>query len=302
MKVSLSIRREFVLSLLISVGLAVLSCSDRESPTSAGSASSGRATISGTLLAAGDGPAGRGAAAGEPLANVTVRVASTGRTTQTDAAGQFTFTDLAPGAVNLEIRGPGLSTTATVAASPGTTRVTVTVGRGRSTVTVRPRGLEGTIASIAAPNFTLKSSRGMITIQTDGSTQLRKRGAILAFGDLKVGQKAEVDGKRQPDGSVLAGEVEVEDDEDEDEITRTPTPTVTGTPPTATATKTPEPDDEEERTKTPTPTVTGTPPTVTATRTPEPEDNEDRTRTPTATVTGGAATSPTPTRTPERDD
>ena len=271
MKTLVSVRREFVLSLLISVGVAVLSCSDRESPTSAGSASAGRATISGTLLAAGEASAGRGAAAGEPLANVTVRVASTGRATQTDAAGQFTLSDLAPGVVNLEIRGPGVSSTATVAASPGITRVTVTVGRGRSTVAIGPRGLEGAIASISAPNFTLKNSRGMTMIQTDAGTQLRKRGANLACGDLKGGQKVQVEGNRQPDGSVLAGEVEVEDDEDEDEVTRTPTPTVTGTPPT-----------------------------VTATRTPEPEDDEERTRTP--TVTGGAPTSPTATRTPERDD
>ena len=300
MEAGVSVRRSSVLALFTTLFLVAVSCSDHESPTSPGSsAPAGKATISGTLLAAGDAPAGRGAAgAGEPLANVTVRVASTGQAAQTDSAGHFTLAGVPAGIVNLEIRGAGVQASATVAASPGAvTKVTVTVDRKHSTVKLDPRsdGLQGTVNNLTSPSFTLKTERGMVTVMTDGNTQFRRGGSSAGFGDLKIGQRVEVEGSPQPNGSILASRVSLEEEGDQEEATRTPTPTVTGTPPTATATRTPKPDDDEDRTKTP--TVTGTPPTATATRTPEPED-DDKTKTPTPTpaMTGG---SPTPTRTPE---
>jgi carboxypeptidase family protein/uncharacterized protein DUF5666 len=303
MEIGVSARRRSALVLFITVGFVALSCSDRESPTSPTSRSASMATISGTLLAASDAAAGRGgAAAGEPLANVTVRAVSTGQTTQTDAAGRFTLTGLAPGSVTLQFSGPGVQASATVAVSAGATaKVTVTVSRGRSTVNVSPRsdGTEGTVSKISAPSFMLMNPGGTFTVMTDSNTQFRMGGAMVGFGALALGQKVEVEGSPQPDGSILAARVQIENPEQE-EVTRTPTPTVTGTPPTATATRTPRPDDFDEVTKTRTPTVTGTPPTATPTRTPEVEDN-DRTKTPSPTVTGTPPTA-TPTRTPEVED
>ena len=301
MEIGVSARRRSVLALFITLGLVALSCSDRESPTSPTSRSAGLAAISGTLLATSDATAGRGgAAAGEPVASVTVRAVSTGQTTQTDAAGRFTLTGLAPGSIALQFSGPGIQAYATVAVSPGATaKVTVTVSRGRSTVNVSPRsdGTEGAVMSITAPKFMLTNPRGTFTIATDSNTQFRKGGATAGFGDLKLGQQVEVDGSSQPDGSILAARVQIENPEQE--ITKTPTPTVTGTPPTATPTRTPRPDDFDEVTKTRTPTVTGTPPTATPTRTPEVEDEATKTRTPTVTGTPPTAT---PTRTPEVED
>ncbi len=274
MKIGVSTRRLSVLALFITLGFVAISCSDRESPTSPTSRSaSSMAAISGTLLAAGDASAGRGgAAAGEPLANVTVRAVSSGQTTQTDAAGRFTLTGLAPGSVTLQFSGSSVQASATVAVSAGATaKVTVTVNRGRSTVTVNQRGTEGTIGNITAPNFTLMTPHGSVTIVTDSSTKFRKGDTIASFADLKIGQHVDVEGSTQPDGSVHAANVEIENDDDQGEATKTVTPMVTGTPPTATATRTPEPEDDV--TKTRTPTVTGTPPTATPTRTPEPEDS-----------------------------
>jgi hypothetical protein len=260
------------------------------------------ATISGTLLAANDAPAGRGgAAAAGPLAGVTVRAVSSWQTTRTDAAGRFTLTGLAPGNVALQFSGAGVQASATFAVSAGATaKVTVTVSRGRSTVSVSPRsdGLEGTISNLTPPKFVLMNPRGTFTITTDSSTQFRMGGANVGFGALALGQQVEVEGSPQTDGSILAARVQVENPEQE-EITKTPTPTLTGTPPTATPTRTPEVEDND-RTKTPTPTVTGTSPAATPTRTPEVEDN-DRTKTPTPTVTGTPPTA-TPTRTPEVED
>ena len=139
MAAGVSASRRSVVNLLIAACLVAVSCSDRDSPTSPMSSSSspGKVTISGTLLAAGDAPAGGAPGAGQPLANVTVRVASTGQTAQTDASGNFTLSGVSPGAVALEIRGAGVQASATVnASSAAVTRVTVTVSRGRSTVSL----------------------------------------------------------------------------------------------------------------------------------------------------------------------
>jgi hypothetical protein len=298
MEVGVSANRRTVFPLFIVLGLVAISCSDHESPTAPSSSSAmSRGTISGTLLATSEASAGRGGAvAGEPLANATVRVVSTGQSTQTDSAGRFTIANVPPGIVNLEIRGSGISSSASVSAASGAvTRVTITVSRGHSTIMVGQRGLEGTIGMITAPNLTVTNRSGTFTVATSSNTRFLKQGSRIGFGDLKSGQTVEVEGSPQQDGSILATVVEVENPEDE-ETTKTPSPTVTGTPPTATATRTPRPDDEE---RTRTPTVTGTPPTATPTRTPEPEDEE--TRTPSPTVTGTPPTA-TATRTPEPED
>jgi hypothetical protein len=229
----------------------------------------GKATISGTLLAE------AAAGAPQPLAGITVRVASSGQTTQTDAAGNFTLAGVSPGAVGLDFRGAGVQASTTVSVSPGViARITVTLNRGRGTVSLSPRsdGIEGTVDSIniAGMSFVLKTPGGMVTVQTDPGTVFRMRGSLVGFGDIKAGQRVEVEGSPVGD-SLMAKKVNIENVEPEE--TRTATPTVTGTPPTATATRTPRPDDDDNRMKTP--TVTGTPPTATPTRTPEPEDETE---------------------------
>jgi hypothetical protein len=117
-------------------GLFAISCSKSESPTSPTMASaSGRATISGTLVNA--TPQGQ---AGDPLPGVTVRATATRQSTQTDEGGRFTLSDLPAGQVTLEFRGPGFQSGITVNTLAGqTTRVTVALNRGRSTVTLLPR-------------------------------------------------------------------------------------------------------------------------------------------------------------------
>jgi hypothetical protein len=260
MAARVSASRRLVVNLITAVCLVAVSCSDRESPTSPGSSSPmSKAAISGTLLAASDGRAGGASGAGQPLPGVTVRVSSTGQTAETDAAGSFTLTGVSPGAVGLDFRGAGIQASTTVNASPGViTKVTVTVNRSRGTVSLTPRsdGIEGIVDSIILPSsFVLKNPRGMVTVQTDGSTVFRMGGNLVAFGDLKAGQKVEVEGSPQPDGSLLARKVNIETPEQEETRTPTMSPTATTTPPTAT----------------PTPTVTTTPATATPTRTPRPE-------------------------------
>jgi hypothetical protein len=250
MAAGVSASRRSVVNLIIAACLVAVSCSDHESPTSpVSSSSTGKATISGTLLVASDSPAGGASGAGQPLANATVRVASTGQAAQTDAAGNFTLAGVSPGAVALEIRGAGVQASATINASPAAvTKVTLTVSRGRSTVSLAPRshGTEGIVDSIpTASSFVLRNSRGMVVIQTDAATRFRMRGAAVGFADLKVGQRAEVEGSPQPDGSILAAKVEIQNPEQEETRTPAPSPSGTTTPVTATPTRTPRPAEVE---------------------------------------------------------
>ena len=251
MAAGVSASRRSVINLITAVCLVAVSCSDRESPTSPGSSSPlGKAAISGTLLAASDGHAGGATGAGQPLSGVTVRVASTGQTAETDAAGNFTLVGVSPGTVGLDFRGAGIQASTTVNASPGViTKVTVTVNRdrGHGTVSLTPRsdGIEGTVDSIILPaSFVLKSPRGMVTVQTDVGTVFRMRGSPAGFGDLKTGQRVEVEGALAPGGPLNARKVDIEDEQEE---ARTPTATPTGTitPPTATPTRSPRPEGVE---------------------------------------------------------
>ena len=199
-----------VLALLTMVGLLAISCS-KESPTSptspASAASSGKATISGTLVNA--TPQGE---AGDPLPGVTVRAAGTRQSTQTDEGGRFTLSDLPAGQVTLEFRGPGFQSGITVNALAGqTTRVTVALNRGRSTVTLLPRS-EGTRTPTPTGTLTPRPTR---TPESEDEERTRTP---------------------TPTGTLTPRPTRTPESEDE-ERTRTPTPTGTITP---APTRTPE--------------------------------------------------------------
>ena len=118
MAVAVSAFRRSVFGLITLSCLAGVSCSDRESPTSpASSSNTGKATISGTLLAEPAVSAGGASGAPQPLAGVAVRVASSGQTAQTDGAGNFTLAGVSPGSVTLDFRGAGIQASTTVNAS-----------------------------------------------------------------------------------------------------------------------------------------------------------------------------------------
>ena len=179
---------------------------------------------------------------------------------------------------------PTQPTVSSPAAGTAASAGAATSGRGRGTVKVDPREgkddnktpsptvtgtpptatptrtprpgeveVEGTVAGLNAPNFTLMTRSGPVTIQTGASTVFRSRGNLVTFADLKVGQRVEVEGARQGDGSILAARVQIEEENEQEEATKTPTvtptpgtPTGTQTPSTPTATRTPKPEDEDQ--------------------------------------------------------
>jgi hypothetical protein len=64
----------------------------------------------------------------------------------------------------------------------------------------------GHINSISAPTLMVSGHK----VVTNASTRIRKGDKTLGFADLKVGDKVEVEGTSQPDGSVLASKIKVE--------------------------------------------------------------------------------------------
>lgn len=71
---------------------------------------------------------------------------------------------------------------------------------------------KGTIDSITPPTLVVSGRK----VMTNGSTRIRNGDKTVALTDLKPGQKVEVEGIAQTDGSVLASKIKVEDGGDDD--------------------------------------------------------------------------------------
>ena len=71
---------------------------------------------------------------------------------------------------------------------------------------------KGTIESITAPNLMVSGRK----VVTNGSTRIRSDDKTITLGDLKAGEKVEVEGTTQTDGSVLASKIKVEDGGDDE--------------------------------------------------------------------------------------
>lgn len=82
-----------------------------------------------------------------------------------------------------------------------------------TTIGAREVELKGVIESISAPRFQVSGR----TVVTDANTGFKGNGRVKSLADLRVGDRVEVKGTEQSDGSVLAREVEREDDDDDDE-------------------------------------------------------------------------------------
>lgn len=70
--------------------------------------------------------------------------------------------------------------------------------------------LKGRIESISPTSLQVAGK----TVRTDASTRIERDDRRIALTDLRVGERVEVKGVRQSDGSILARRIEVEDDDD----------------------------------------------------------------------------------------
>lgn len=67
----------------------------------------------------------------------------------------------------------------------------------------------GRITSVSGSELVVSTDTGAVTVQTDASTEIRKRGVAVTLADLAVGDKVKVAGVQVSAGVVLASEIEV---------------------------------------------------------------------------------------------
>jgi Domain of unknown function (DUF5666) len=190
---------------------SIVSCDDSSSPTSP----DGNATVLGTVVR-GSGTMGiapQGAGIG--LAQVTVRVVSTGRSTQTDASGDFTLTDVPVGNVEFAFSRADINARAPVQVSRGTNAITVAVTGSSAVVVARGHAgeeIEGLVSAVTGTALTVLDQRlGAVTVQTNATTIMRHGQTAVTLSQIQVGMRVHVKALLQMDNTYLATEVLLQD-------------------------------------------------------------------------------------------
>jgi hypothetical protein len=203
--------RRATLFAAIASAFALAACSSHDSPTS-----SRTATMSGSVVM-GESPQSMirtESAIG--LANVTIRVESSGASTQTDAAGNFTLTGVPGGNVVLDFDRADIHARGNVQVSAGSS-MAVTVSIVGSHATIVPGGhvgaeIEGRVQTVGATSLTVADNRlGTVTITTTGTTSIRHGAVVLTLAQITMGMEVHVKATLQGDGTYLATEILVQD-------------------------------------------------------------------------------------------
>ena len=208
---------------LLIVAALTAACSSDSSPTSpTGSRASGGAVISGRVIGASSRAAATDVSTTMATSRLTVTVVGTDISTVVDGDGEFTLTRVPPGDVQLRFAGSGVSATVMLAGVSAADRITVTIslnGNNARLESERRRRdddededdddneLEGSVSNLSgtcpALTFTVRAT----TVRTNGVTRFTDG----PCSRIANGVRLEVEGRRQPDGSVLATEVEFDD-------------------------------------------------------------------------------------------
>ena len=205
-------------------------CSSDSSPTSpTGSRTSRGAVISGRVTDASGRAAATDLSTTMATSRLTVTVVGTDISTVVDGDGEFTLTRVPPGDVQLRFAGSGVSATIMLVGVSATDRITVTISLNGNSARVeserRQRDdddddeddeddeddddneLEGSVSNLSgtcpALTFTVRAT----TVRTNGVTRFTDG----SCSRIANGVRLEVEGRRQPDGSILATEVEFDD-------------------------------------------------------------------------------------------
>ena len=178
------------------------------------------ATIRGTVL----GAAAAGDVSASSLGTIRVTVVGTSLQAMTDGSGNFTLNGVPPGKVELRFQGSGVDARLTIdGLSDGQTL----------TLTVR---VEGNNASRVGEGDDDDDEQGEVEFDgtvtllnplTIGGRRVTTNSATRFLGDhndpvpssqvLRVGNRVEVEGRAQADGSVLAEKIKLEDDDDDEQ-------------------------------------------------------------------------------------
>jgi hypothetical protein len=150
------------------------------------------------------------------LAQVTVRVVPTGRSTETNASGDFTLTDVPVGNVEFAFSRADINARAHVSVSRGTNAITVAVTG--SSAAVVPRGhageeIEGLVSAVGVGTLTVLDQRlGAVTVETNDMTILRHGQTTVTLSQIQVGMRVHVKALLQADNTYLATEILLQDE------------------------------------------------------------------------------------------
>jgi hypothetical protein len=205
-----------VIALIIS---AVGCSSSATSPTSPSAATRG-ATIQGTVQTAATASSAE-LTAFSTAGGIKVTVVGTSLSTTTDGSGRFVLQGVAGGSATLRFQGQGIDGTIELSGLVEGQTLTITVrvsgSRPELVSPSSPAGkkveFEGSVESVTPPTLMVSGRK----VVTNGDTRIKRGDHAISLGDLKPGDKVEVEGTPQADGSVLASKIKLEDDEDENE-------------------------------------------------------------------------------------
>jgi hypothetical protein len=97
------------------------------------------------------------------------------------------------------------ATTSADGATKTATRVIVQNTNGGSEERVK---VSGRLVSIAGTALTVETGRGTVTVQTDASTTIERRGSAILLTDLAAGDKVKTEGTRVDASTILARRIE----------------------------------------------------------------------------------------------
>lgn len=69
--------------------------------------------------------------------------------------------------------------------------------------------VSGDVVSVAGANINVATRTGQVTVQTDASTRIRKKGKAIAVSEIAAGDSVSAKGSRVSENTILATEVEV---------------------------------------------------------------------------------------------
>jgi hypothetical protein len=140
---------------------------------------------------------------------LTVSAPASGKSTTTDATGAFFLTDVPAGTSELHLRGgandASLHIQALGSGEHRSMSITVSGHTAQEDESHTSSAFAGEVTAVNPPNLTVAGR----LVHTDANTKIRRGDATIAVGDIKVGEKAAVEGALQTDGSVLATRIEV---------------------------------------------------------------------------------------------
>lgn len=199
--------------------LGAAGCSSSATSPTAPSAPVRGATIQGTVQTAATGSSAE-LSAFSTAGGIKVTVVGTSLSTTTDGSGRFVLQGVAGGSATLRFQGQGIDGTIELGGLVEGQTLTITVrvsgSRPELVSPSSPAGkkveFEGSVESVTPPTLMVSGRK----VVTNGDTRIKRSDHAISLGDLKPGDKVEVEGTTQADGSVLASKIKSEDDEDED--------------------------------------------------------------------------------------